>query len=72
MTSLAAILDTPFSIMDHHISHFHTGTPPNYFEKQIEAVNALTSTEIMRLAKQYFKMDDMLVSVARPAAGQPS
>ena len=72
MTSLAAILDTPFSIMDHHISHFHTGTPPNYFEKQIEAVNSLTSTEIMRLAKQYFKMDDMLVSVARPAAGQPS
>ena len=70
MTSLAAILDTPFSIMDHHISHFHTGTPPNYFEKQIEAINALTSTEIMRLAKQYFKMDDMLVSIARPMVMQ--
>lgn len=68
MTSLAATLDTPFSIMDHHISHFHTGTPANYFDQQVKAINSLTVKEIQRLARQYFRCDEILTSIARPAA----
>lgn len=68
MTSLAAILDSPFSIMDHHISQFHTGTPPDYFSKQIEAIDMLTADDIIRLSRKYLNTDDMLISVARPVA----
>lgn len=68
MTSLAAILDTPFSIMDFHISQFHTGTPANYFEKQIEAIDSLTTDDVKRLADNYFNIGNLLVSIARPTA----
>lgn len=71
MTSLAAILDSPFSIMDHHISQFHTGTPPDYFSRQVEAINMLTADDIIRLSRKYLNPDDMLISVARPVARQP-
>lgn len=70
MTSLAAILDTPFSIMDHHISQFHTGTPPDYFSKQVEAINNLTSADITRLARKHIDIGKMLITVARPAAAR--
>lgn len=68
MTSLAAILDTPFTIMDHHISHFHTGTPPDYFDMQIKAINNLTVNNIQHLAQKYFRCEDILTSIACPAA----
>lgn len=66
MTSLAAILDTPFSIMDHHISQYHNGTPPDYFAKQVEAINSLTACRIMELSRQYLNPDKMLISIAGP------
>lgn len=68
MTSLAAILDSPFSIMDHHISHYHNGTPENYFEKQIEAINSLTAEDIMNLSRKYFVVEKLLISIAKPIA----
>lgn len=68
MTSLAAILDGPFSIMDYHISHYHNDTPENYFSKQIDAINSLTTIEIMELAKKYFIMENLLISIAKPAS----
>lgn len=68
MTSLAAILDTPFSIMDHHISQFHTGTPQDYFEKQLDAINSLTPNVITELSRKYLDIDSLLISIARPSA----
>lgn len=68
MTSLAAILDTPFSIMDHYLSHFHTGTPPDYFNRQAEAIKSLSAARIMELARKYLDPDNMIISIARPAA----
>lgn len=67
MTSLAAILDTPFSIMDHHISHYHNATPTDYFARQVAAINALDATAIMELARKYLDPERMLISIARPA-----
>lgn len=69
MTSLAAILDTPFSIMDHHISQFHTGTPQDYFEKQLDAINSLNANAIIELSRKYLDTDRLLISIARPSAG---
>ncbi|MBD5258306.1 MAG: insulinase family protein [Barnesiella sp.] len=68
MSSLAAILDTPFSIMDHHISHFHTGTPDDYFNRQLEAIKSLSSNQIMELAQKYLDPQRMIISIARPTA----
>lgn len=67
MTSLAATLDTPFSIMDLHISQFHTGTPENYFEKQLEVINSLSTPQILELSQKYLDIDRLLISIARPA-----
>ncbi len=67
MTSLAATLDTPFSIMDLHISQFHTGTPENYFEKQLEVINSLSAPQILELSQKYLDIDRLLISIARPA-----
>lgn len=69
MTSLAAILDTPFSIMDMYISQFHTGTPKDYFEKQVQAIKSLTADDILELSQKYLDADNLLISIARPAAG---
>lgn len=68
MSSLAAILDSPFSIMDHHISHFHNATPKDYLEKQIVAVNSLTKEKILELSRKHFNEDKLLISIAKPAA----
>lgn len=67
MTSLAAMLDTPFQIMDYYISQFYNGTPPNYFADQVAAINALTAEQIMELSRKYLDIDRMLVSIAGPA-----
>lgn len=67
MTSLAAILDSPFSIMDHHISHFHNGTPKDYLEKQIVAIKSLTKDDVLELSRKYLNEDKLLISIAKPA-----
>ena len=67
MTSLAAILDSPFSIMDHHISHFHNGTPKDYLEKQIAAIKSLTKDDVLELSCKYLNEDKLLISIAKPA-----
>lgn len=67
MTSLAAILDSPFSIMDHHISHFHNGTPKDYLERQIAAIKSLTKNDVLVLSRKYLNEDKLLISIAKPA-----
>ena len=67
MTSLAAILDSPFSIMDHHRSHFHNGTPKDYLEKQIAAIKSLTKDDVLELSRKYLNEDKLLISIAKPA-----
>lgn len=67
MTSLAAMLDTPFQIMDYYISQLHNGTPPDYFADQVKAINSLTAEQIMALSRKYLDTGKMLVSIAGPA-----
>lgn len=66
MTSLAATLDTPFSIMDQHITYMHNDAPVDYFAKQVEAIKALSSEQIADLAQKYLDPDKLLISIAGP------
>lgn len=67
MTSLAAMLDTPFQIMDYYISQLHNDTPPDYFADQVKAINSLTAEQIVTLSRKYLDTGKMLVSIAGPA-----
>lgn len=68
MTALAATLDSPFNIMDHHITHFHAATPERYFEKQLHAINSLTAHQIQDLMARHLPVDKLLISIAKPKA----
>lgn len=64
MTSLAAILDSPFSIMDYYENMRVVPTPPDYFERQLKAINALTPQRIAALAEKYMLLDELRVAIA--------
>lgn len=66
MTSLAATLDTSFSIMDQHITYMHNDAPEGYFAKQVDAIKALSPEQIADLAQKYLDPDKLLISIAGP------
>lgn len=64
MTSLAAMLDTPFTIMDYYINQRHYGTPANYFSLQQDAIIELTPAIIKEMAYKYLDIDNLYISIA--------
>lgn len=70
MSSLAATLDSPFSVMDHHINHLHSATPTNYFELQQKAISELTPDRISDVLAKHLDMSEMKISIAGPESGQ--
>jgi len=63
-TNLAEILDTPGSIMGYYANRLYVGTPVDYFEKQQEAINSLSSDLIAEMADKYLKPEKLSVVVA--------
>ncbi len=64
MTSLAATLDSPFSIMDYYINLRHYAMPADYFMKQQTAIRELSADTIMKMARKYYNLDNLYTSVA--------
>lgn len=67
-TELASILDSPFNIMNHVASRRLAGTPPDYFNRQQEAVSSLSAESIADCVRRYMNPDKMLVAIAGDAA----
>lgn len=64
LSSQAAILDSPFSIIDYHISRLTASIPDGYFEKKLQAITQLTPETISRVAAKYFKPDELRTAIA--------
>lgn len=55
ISTLATILDSPFSIAGHYQNRYLVGTPENYFRQQFEQINSLNANDIMAMASKYLK-----------------
>ena len=64
LSSQAAILDSPFSIIDYHISQLTASIPDGYFEEKLQAITQLTPETISRVAAKYFKPDELRTAIA--------
>lgn len=64
MTSLAATLDSPFSIMDYYENMRVVQTPHDYFARQLQAIKSLSPQRIAYLAEKYMLLDEMRIAVA--------
>ncbi|MGM9859513.1 MAG: M16 family metallopeptidase [Muribaculaceae bacterium] len=62
-TSLAAITDSPFSIMDHYIADMQVGTGADYFARQLAAVESINSQEIADLVSRYIDPEQFSIAV---------
>lgn len=64
LSSQAAILDSPFSIIDYHISKLTAYIPEKYFEAKLDAIAKLTPETISRVAENYLKPDELRMAIA--------
>lgn len=64
-SQLASMLDTPFDIMDYHITlrAAFIGTD-DYFKCQLHAINEITPARLGELASRYLSADDFSIVVA--------
>lgn len=64
LSSQAAILDSPFSIIDYHITAAVTGIPDGYFENKLKAIAGLSPEIIARVAAKYLDPQQIRTAVA--------
>lgn len=64
MSTLASVLDTPFSIIDHHITNNNLRIAPDYFDAQLKAISALSASTVCRMVREHIDMDKMAVTIA--------
>ncbi len=64
MTSLSAILESPFSVTDFYESSYIAKIPADYFAQQLNALDALSAESLSEMASKYFKSDAALTVVA--------
>lgn len=62
-TSLAAITDSPFSIMDHYIADMQVGTGADYFARQLAAVESISTQDIADLVSRYIDPAQFSIAV---------
>lgn len=60
----SSLLDSPLSIVDHHINHCISALPEGYFNAKQQAINQLTPDTIARIARRYLNPALMQVTVA--------
>lgn len=63
-SSQAAILDSPVSITDHHITSLTQGLPEGYFEAKQKAIESLSAETIAEIASRYLKPEYMRTAIA--------
>lgn len=64
MTSLLGVIESPFSSMSYYITRELAGTPDDYFERQLEAINSLTPEKILEISAKYLLPEKMITVVA--------
>lgn len=63
MTTLASILDSPFTIIDHHISNHHLHIAPDYFDAQLGAISNLSAATVSRMISEHVDAEKMSVTI---------
>ncbi|MGN1246672.1 MAG: M16 family metallopeptidase [Muribaculaceae bacterium] len=58
MSDLAKTLETPFSIASYVDSTLFFGVAPDYFNRQVAEIAAVTPQELMTIAQKYLNADD--------------
>lgn len=66
MTNLASMLDSPFSIMDHHLTNIHNNIPKDYFSRQIGSLSNLTPERIRQVIQQHIDLSKGAIAIAGP------
>lgn len=64
MSQVVTSLDSPFSIMDYYENIRCAGTPDDYFNQQIDAINSLSSVLIANLASKYLLSENIYTAIA--------
>lgn len=64
LSNLAAMLDTPLTVMDHYQSSITAGAPDGYFDMQQQAIRAMTPESLASLARRYFDTSRLYISTA--------
>ncbi len=64
LSNLAAMLDTPFTIMDHYKASLLAGAGERYFDRQQQAVRNLSARQLADLAAKYFDISRVYISTA--------
>lgn len=63
MSTLASVLDTPFSIIEHHISNSNLRIQPDYFDAQLKVISALSASTVCRMVREHIDMDRMAITI---------
>lgn len=63
-SSQAAVLDSPISITDHHITSLTQGLPENYFDAKQQAIATLSPQQISDIASRYLRPELMRIAIA--------
>lgn len=64
MSNLAAVLDTPFTIMDLHQTGIIAGTPPDYYNQQQRTAQKLSAEMLADMARKYFDTSYLCTAIA--------
>lgn len=64
LSDLAKTLDSPFSIASVVSSSMFYGTPEDYFNRQVEELEKITSEELEKIAKRYLNIEKNCTVVA--------
>lgn len=64
MSQLAETLNTPFSIMDYYENMLMAGTPHDYFDLQLKAIQSINADVFARLASEYLSPESLYVAIA--------
>ncbi|MDO4319602.1 MAG: pitrilysin family protein [Bacteroidales bacterium] len=65
-STLASTADSPMSMIDYHITGLVVGTPADYFEQQLRAIDGLTADTVSRMASTYLLADSWRIAVSGP------
>lgn len=64
MSSQAAVLDSPLSVISHYSTAILSGLPDGYFEAKQRAIESLTSDTVAEMALKYLQPENMRIAIA--------
>lgn len=63
-STLASQLDTPFSVMDYHMTRLTIGAPEGYFDNQLKVLSVATPESLAEISRRYLNPDNLYFAVA--------